>query len=363
MSVVPLAQFTGETRVLTDLAYYADPVALSTVQAKTGTRSYRLSLGTGPFGKALAASKSAVRIGYWLYLDGDIEPEALIYQAGDGLGFSSATSLLAVDVNPLSGLMRVRRNDATAGDAPEILASVVLPAAFSTVQTFFHVGVTHLVHASTGFLSVYINKVSVLNYIGDTRPSFDNGASAAYQTTVSRVLGPGGVGAAQGFTDAFVDDLYIDAIESEADAVVPARQFIFASPTGAGADDEWTPSPGANWQNVDDNPNDGDTTTNRTTAADQRDTLDMGDVTLPDNYHITAVLPTLFLRRALISDDALISLHAFDGLDYLDSDDMEVPTDYNSPVFARFETQPDASDWDETSFNAMQMGYRSRSTA
>lgn len=363
MTIEALAQFSAEHRVLTDLANYNTLPVIASAQAKTGSRSYQLAAGVGPFGKALLASKTAVRVGYWLYLaTGTIDPVALIYQAGDGLGFDSTTSLIAVDVDDATGLMRIRRNDATSGDAPEILASTTLPSVFSTTGSWFHVGITHKIHASTGFLSVYINKLLVLNYLGDTRPSFDGGASATYQTSVSRVLGPGAGDAAQGFADAYVDDFFVDAIEGESDGVVPARQFLCVLASGTGQDAAFTPDTGSNYQMVDENPNDSDVTTNRATTANLRDTFNFDNITLPGGYAITAAIPSVFGRS--ISPDVLgaISLHAWDGLTYGDSSDQQLTPTYNVPVFARMETQPDASDWNETDFNAMQWGYRSRST-
>lgn len=49
-------------------------------------------------------------------------------------------------------------------------------------------------------------------------------------------------------------------------------------PTGAGAETQWTPSAGANWQNVDETPDDGDTTYNKSNTVGQVDTYAMGDL-------------------------------------------------------------------------------------
>lgn len=50
-------------------------------------------------------------------------------------------------------------------------------------------------------------------------------------------------------------------------------------PTGAGAETQWTPSTGANWENVDDATPDGDTTYNASNTVGQTDTYTMAGLT------------------------------------------------------------------------------------
>lgn len=366
MSIERANQYSAETQVVTDLFRLigTDAATLTTVAAKTGNRSYLLEAGVGMFGCHFDAALSALRMGMWLRMSsGEAQDNAFLYHGGVGLSFSATGARLNVQIDTDAGTITVRRpNGATVND-DEILATAALPAAFGILNTFFAIGITHKIDSASGFLSVYVSNSHVISYTGDTRPSFWNGSSVEYVDEVSYALGPGTNDSSNdGFIEAYVDDLYIDSYVGEADLLVPSPGFLYTTSSGAGTDDEWTPSPGANWQNIDDVPNDGDTSTNRTTVIDQRDTFDFGNVTLPDNYSIVAVLPITFVRKVLVSPDALISLHAFDGVDYLDSDDLVPPDNYNIPVFARFETQPDSSAWDETSYNAMQFGYRSRGT-
>src|SRR5690606_37408329 len=112
----------------------------------------------------------------------------------------------------VSGGQLLLRRPRTDSAAYATLAEVSLPAQLSTTGTWFHVGITHKIHETEGFYSVYINGVRVLNYEGDTRPS-RNGASPNYVDSVSRIYATGGFTQNSGWRDVYVDDLYVDSYE------------------------------------------------------------------------------------------------------------------------------------------------------
>lgn len=363
MAIERVGQLTAETRVMTEIAYLGrgNLVLNSAAQAKTGTRSYHLGLGTSAFGLAFA-SLSALRVGYWHYMgQSEIDDSTMIYHAGSALDVDDIVSHIYIELDPQSGELILRRPNGS--NSWEYLATVPLPTQYTTTGSWFHVGITHKIAASDGFVSVYVDGVQVFNYVGDTRPSRWNGTSVVFNDTTPHALGPGCISTsgAQGFTEAYVDDFFVDSIVGESDDPVPARRFLMVLPTAAGEDAEWTPIPAvANHLNVDDNPHDGDNTINKALAADLRDTFAMGDITLPVDHRIVAVLPSPFVKRLDSEIAHLLSVHAWDGLQYLDSDDIDLSMSYNSPVFARLTTQPDGSAWNETDFASMQFGYRSR---
>ena len=106
----------------------------------------------------------------------------------------------------------------------------------------------------------------------------------------------------------------------ESPAPVPSRRFLMSLPTSAGADSGWTAVPAvANYLNVDDNPNDGDTTYNKALSANLRDTFNVTDVTLPADHRIVAVLPSPFVKRLDSEIAHQLSVHAWDGAQYGDS--------------------------------------------
>lgn len=374
MTVTRLAQFTGETRVVTDVTYITGGggiTAVSSTQAKTGTYSYRQNAKVA-FGKALSAGVAAARMGYWQYMvsasmdtlgGSGSQSGTILFLASNGRNANLATSNIHIAFDPSNGLILLRRPAGTT--AYTTLASATMPTQYSTTGTWFHVGITLKIDSVDGFVSVYIDGVRVLNYQGDTRLTIGTGVGTVnYETTATHFMGSGAFGSTgTGFTDVYVDDMFIDSIVGESDAPVPSRRFLMSLPTSAGVDAEWTAVPAvANYLNVDDNPNDGDTTYNKALAADLRDTFNVTDITLPADHRIVAVNVSPFVKRLDSEIAHQLSVHAWDGAQYGDSADLDLSMSYDVPVFARLTTQPDGSDWDESSFNAMQFGYRSRGT-
>lgn len=365
MTIIREAVFSAETRIITDMTYFAGAPAISATQAKSGTYAYSRGITSGVMGKALNTTRTAVRVGFWLYLtSATMANTTLLYFAGHGLGYNNGHNFISIEIRTATSELLVLRHNTASGGPSEQLASATLPTPFSTTGTWFHVGITHKVDAVDGFLSVYVNGTRVMQYLGDTRPSHWSG-SQQFQTTVRNVLVAGAIttSGSPGFTNAHVDDIFVDSIEDEADGPVPSRRFLPSLPTGVGADAEWTPVPVvANWQNVDDNPNNGDTDYNKALAVDLRDTFVYSDISLPVDHRIVAVLPSPFAKRLDSEIDHKLSVHAWDGVQYLDSADLDLSMSYDVPVFDRFTLQPDGSLWNETDFNAMQWGYRSRGT-
>lgn len=367
MTIERLAQFTAETRVLTDLSLVTgtDVPAISSVQAKTGTYSYRVQTTDAPWGAGFSSPKTAIRIGFWLYMNSTSVDDGIIYRVGYSTANTTTSMHLRIYYNDATGTLQILRPlDNT--DYEE-LDSIAVPSVFLTTGTWFHVGITHKIDSADGFITMYINGTSVMEFVGDTRPSRFNFVEDpdvveyVNDTPFVHIMGRLN-SAAGGFSDVFVDDVFVDSIVGEDDAPVPSRRFLMVLPTGAGEDAEWIPLSSTNVSNVDDNPNDGDATYNKALAADLRDTFAMGDITLPVDHRIVAVLPSPFAKRLDSEIQHLLSVHAWDGLQYEDSADLDLSMSYDVPVFARFTLQPDGSAWTEGDFNAMEFGYRARGT-
>lgn len=359
MTITRLAHYTAETRILTDLTFLAFQPSISSTQAKTGTYSYKHDLGKGAAGKAFEVPQTAIRTGFWIYMaNTNINDTTYLYFSGMSKLTGFANSHLDVRFNLGSGLLSLERP--LTGSTNEVLATCTIPSQFSTTGTWFPIGITHKIDDLDGFFSVNVAGDRVLNYIGDTRPSWFSSTLHYDDTTAyCLVAGAAGTSGTQGFTDAYVDDQFIDSIDGESDAPVPARRFLMALPTTAGVDAEWTPLSSTNVSNVDENPNDGDTSYNKALVADLRDTFNFGDITVPTDHRIVAVIPSVFAKRLDSEISNGVSLHAWDGLTYEDSADLTLSMTYDVPAFARFPLQPDGSVWTQTDFNAMQFGYKS----
>lgn len=371
MTITRIGQLTGETRVLTGIVFTGNEPSLVSSPVRTGGYSYRASGLTYPWGFTFPAV-SAIRLGYWFRTSGlPAAPGALLYRTGASLAnaLNNNDRWLAIQFNVEASEIYIYRPDSENPGNSVRLATAPAPQELQTTNAWFHIGVTHKISDSNGFISLYIDGRQVLNYIGDTRParsalSYPVG-NPAYDTVLTSALLAGrSTSGGTYYNYGYLDDIFLDSYEGEADAPVPARRFLMALPDGAGADADWTPEGGAtNYQNVDDNPHDFDTTYNKAVAPGLRDTFTFSDITVPDDHRIVAVLPTPLVKRLDAEIDMQLSLHAWDGSQYGDSPDLTLPMSYGStPVFHRFTTQPDGSGWTEVDFNAMQFGYRSRGT-
>jgi hypothetical protein len=363
MTITRLGQLTAETRVLADLTLIAGTIlpTITSTRARTGTYSYALNSSAGAFGPAISGLQTAIRMGYWQYLTNTISDAVTVYYAGQGLATATSSNHIRIMFEPDTGDLMVRRP--SGNNTYSNLVTVSAPSQYVTTGEWFHVGITHKIAEVDGFISLYINGARVLHYTGDTRPCHWNGSAIEYRTSANRFLGAGRSAAASTGLQGNLDDIFIDSYDDEDDAPVPARRFLMALPDGAGVDDDWTTQGSSNnYENVDDNPNDGDATYNKATTAGLRDTFAFSDISVPTDHRIVAVLPSPFAKRLDSAIDAELSVHAWDGSQYADSPDLTLSMGYDVPVFHRFTTQPDGSPWDETAFNGMQFGYKSAGT-
>jgi hypothetical protein len=369
MTITRIAQLTAEDRVITPISIplsLSSFPSISSAQAYTGTYSYNMGASAIQFGIAVPTPTSAYRLGYWLrHPTFDSGNLGMLYRAANGVDvFESPT--FGVRVNSTAGLLEIVRPVSGTTNDFEVFADVAIPSSLAEANAWTHIGITHKIAETDGFLSVYIAGIEVLTYIGDTRLYGQNNGSPIFATTAAYIWGAGNRSTGGGAvfpSSCFVDDWYLDSYVGEADAPVPARRFLMVLPTGVGADDDWTSEPSAdNYANVDDNPNDGDSTYVKALAADLRDTYAYGNISLPADHRIIAVLPSPFAKRLDTELDHKISVHAWDGSDYLDSAELDLSMSFDVPVFARFTVQPDTSAWDETDFNNCQFGAKSAGT-
>lgn len=363
MTITRLQQFTAEDRVTSRLTSYTTVTqTISSTKARTGTYSYRLDSTPIAFGMVVPTPVAAYRVGYWLNHNGiGTDVKSILYMAATGKTVYESPMIM-VRLNGITSNLEIVRPVSGTSDSWEVLATVTIPAALLVTNTWVHVGICHKIDATTGFLSVYINGALALSLTGDTRPYGQGSGTPSFASTASYIFSAGSwtTGSGAFSTFAYVDDFYIDSYVGEVDAPVPARRFDVMLVTGAGANAEWTPSAGANYACVDENPNTGDTDYVKALAADLKDTYAFGDVTVPTDHRIVAMIPTVFIKNLDVGP--LVRLHAYDGSTYANSDDLTPALDYTIPLFARFETQPDATDWNETDANAATFGIESRGT-
>lgn len=124
-------------------------------------------------------------------------------------------------------------------------------AAVYTPATWVHVQVKLVLHATAGSFILRVNEVELLNYTGQTATT---GGPCTGFTFYGNTGPPNGTGTG-------ADDLWVcDAVDATASQGRPFNDFLgdckiaALVPSAAGDDTTWTPSTGANWATLDENP-------------------------------------------------------------------------------------------------------------
>ena len=209
---------------------------------------------------------------------------------------------------------------------------------------WYFVQIRLYIHPTVGTVQVYIQGTLVYTFTGNTDRTSTGGVDRWS-------LFSGGP---------FLYDNIILYNETGAapNAKTPETRIFAELPTGAGATTAWTPSAGANWQNVDEEPNDGDTTYNSAAAAGLDDLYAFPASQVPAATTIYAVASEIVARK----DDA--------GLNNIDTLIKSGATTYANgdtfgltSTFQRFRsimtTDPaTGAAWTVSAANAAQLGIR-----
>lgn len=168
----------------------------------------------------------------------------------------------------------------------------------------------------------------------------------------------GGYQSHPGNAAAYFDDFYLcDTSGAQCNDFLGDIRELLLMPDGAGAHADWTPLVGANWQEVDDNPPDGDTTYNASNTVTDRDSFTFEDLPGTLTGTILALCAAINSRR----DDAVA--HELEpsvrvgGTDY-DGTAALVTDAYSFYNLYAWELNPDiAAVWTIATVNAVESGY------
>jgi hypothetical protein len=154
------------------------------------------------------------------------------------------------------------------------------------------------------------------------------------------------------------DDLYV----ANLDAPMPLGDFYgnlkieHRAPSGAGSNADFTPSAGANYGCVDENPQNGDTDYVYSPTADDVDTYAVQDMVAVAGS-IRAVQVTAVARKDDALERSLAIVVRSDGADY-DGDTQALGTSY-VPYFQCYDEDPaTAAAWEFAGVNAMEIGAK-----
>jgi len=154
------------------------------------------------------------------------------------------------------------------------------------------------------------------------------------------------------------DDLYVlDDSGAQCNDFLGDIHNYLLMPEGAGAHADWTPLVGANWQEVDDNPPDDDTTYNATNTVTDRDSFEMEDMPGGWTGTIHAVGVAINSRRDDAVAHELQPAVRSGGTDY-DGTAALITDAYSFYNLYAWELDPDtAAAWLVAAVNAMECGY------
>lgn len=337
MTVTRLYQTGFELNTISELESYpttdfgTQSMSISTTKAKTGSRSMRMNTADQPRGKSCSTTQIAA--GFYLnHNDVNNADQAILV----AIRTSFATASL-VYWDETSGELRLRVNGSTV-DTVDVAA-----AGMATVDTWYHIGVTYKANASTGFFSVYLDGVKILEFTGNTG------------TTINGVYVGGETGGTGGWlAEAYVDDFYLNDTAGESDAPPSSYRYLWSIANGAGASTNLTPNTGSNYQAVDDTTPDDDTTYVYATASGTKDSYTTADVTVPAGHSVVAVIPTAWVRKTDSGTDSQWKLgtRASGGTETLGSA-QSLGTGYGI-IFERQTTEPGGAAWDQTKVNNSQ---------
>lgn len=214
------------------------------------------------------------------------------------------------------------------------------------VYTYYYLEAKVTIHNSTGIFEVRLNGTEILNLTGqDTQMSAN-----AYCTNI-RFQSPA--------NNTRFDDFYLcDDQGTENNDFLGDVRVEAIRPTGIGNTTDFSPSTGANWENVDETYPDDDSTYNyhAPQGLPGTDTFQMGDLTTISGS-IFGIQPIMFTRKDDAGSAHLDSIIRTGGTDYVGSG-ISLPDTY---IYHRdiLEQNPDGDvDWTVTDINNIEGGYK-----
>jgi hypothetical protein len=345
-------QLSAETQSLLEGTQLSGAsLTISSTKANTGSYSFR-GPASAAIGIALAATVTTARV-------------AAFQNHNTGLSTSYSQILrLTVGAGELMFVYRESDNTFalragyTAGTSTaRYPVADVTAGSFNTPNVWRHVAMVANLAQTNGFVSCYIDGVKVLEWTGDTRLYASNSSTPLTAISGAYMLGDA--------WDTFIygDDFYLDTWDGSGtlvDAPPSSRRFLPAFPSGAGANTQWTPGgAGANYAAVDEAPPNSETDYVKALSAGLQDTYAFADITVPADYAVRAVIPTVFGRKTDAAVASTLKVLAQNGADQAASAEKSLGTAYGY-VWDRFVKQPDGvTDWTEAAVNASEFGIES----
>lgn len=221
---------------------------------------------------------------------------------------------------------------------------------FQTPNMWFHVSMDFKLHASTGWVRVYIDGVQILNFSGNT-----SGAG----TSVDRLI-LGVITTNQNWTDAtYYDDGYVEDTTGEvAVSFAPDYRYDTILIAADGDELDWLGSDGDYtdlYLLIDEVPEDGDATYITSPTPTDQYLGQFNTITLPVGWGIASVIPFAMAKKDSGGSPLGIKFLAKEGGTLVSGATKVLGTDYTY-VWERMTSKPTGGAWDQTSLNNVQLG-------
>ncbi len=267
-------------------------------------------------------------VGFAMYLYGT--------ESGDIVRFYDNGNNIQIQISLTSaGVIQISRNGTLLATSAGALA----------INVWNYIEIKITIADSGGLAEVRVNESVFVTFTGDTKFSTSLNTANRIQF-ISRN------------TDVAFDDLYIcDGTGSVNNTYLGDCRVDVVKPTGAGNYAEFsTQGSGNNWDNVDDQPNDGDTSYNYANVTGKRDTFACSDLPAVSGS-IFGVQVALSARKDDAGSRTIRSLTRISGTDY-EGSSKNLSTDYRF-CMQIMETNPNTTAaWADTEINAAEFGYK-----
>jgi hypothetical protein len=318
----PLVTFTGA------MAYEAGTV-------RTGT--YSLLLGTDRYDFYYASTARAqVRFNMQFYWGGGTSsngsPELFYCRTG-------GTERIRVKYN-ISGTEWIVWDD----DGPPI---ELITQSYTFTVGWHRICCDIKLHASAGWVYLYIDNVPVIEFDGQT----NLGGDTAEDWGIGPITGTSQWGSTEIIDDITLEDMTGETYPQDSED----RRYHFVKAANIGNYSQFTPSAGSNYQNVDEIPHDSNTTYNEANANGTKDSYVLQDYAIPAGRKVDAIIPLVVARKISGGDAVQIKPFAREnGVDNA-SAAQSMTTSFEH-YWHRIRTAPDGNPLYQDVINDMESG-------
>jgi len=309
---------------------------VSNTQARTGTYALRIDSYTGNEYAIfdLGANKTEIYMGIGVYMTGGAYDYAL-FQLID----SGGTSQLSFIADPSTQVLKIYRGD---GNGTQIASGGII-----SLNQWKYIEAHIVIHDTSGVCTVKIDGVQEINFSGDTC----NGGAADIRTMrIGR-----NSGSAVGCAYAYYDDLVINDTSGSYNTGWPGRGGIeLLSPNGAGNSTDLTASAGSNYECVDEQPPDDDTTYVYGSTQDDHDGYTLTNTTQTGT--VKAIKWFARAKTTAAGSDAIKRHLRINGTDYNGASDLNLTTDYAYYKEILEENPDDSAAFETADLDAMEAG-------